>query len=115
MIPLAIVVATATLKINAPMKFPKAAISTAFLGLKTLVATTVAIEFAESWKPFTKSNIRAIAITIITKVKSGMLYHYAFNYIGHILAFVCDAFQKLIHLFVFYNVNGILEKMEQLR
>ena len=112
MIPFPIVVATATLKTKAPIKFQNAAIKTAFLGDSTFVATTVAIEFAESWKPLIKSNTSAITIIIITKVKSGMLYHYAFNDIGNIFALVSDSLQKLVNLFVFYDINRILVKMK---
>ena len=41
---------------------------TACNGVSTFVETTVAIELAASWKPFTKSNIKAIAITTINNV-----------------------------------------------
>ena len=47
-IPLPTVAATAVPKINGPAKFATAAIITAYSGLRTLVPTTVAIEFAES-------------------------------------------------------------------
>jgi hypothetical protein len=39
-----------------PMKLNTAAIVTAWIGVSTFVATIVAMEFAESWNPFTKSN-----------------------------------------------------------
>ena len=40
--------------------------STAWRGLSTPVETTVAIEFAASWKPFMKSKARARATSTIT-------------------------------------------------
>ncbi len=52
MIPFPTVDATAV-PLSAPMKFIVAAISTAWSGERTRVATTVAIAFAVSWKPFT--------------------------------------------------------------
>ncbi len=45
------------------MKFQNAAQSTACHGLSTRVATTVAIEFAASWNPLTKSKTRAMPTT----------------------------------------------------
>ena len=38
-------------EIKAPIKFPIAAIASAFFALRALVATVVAIAFAASWKP----------------------------------------------------------------
>ena len=46
----------------------KAAHITAWNGVRTFVDTTVAIEFAASWNPLTKSNINAITITVISSV-----------------------------------------------
>jgi hypothetical protein len=45
-----------------------AAQTTAWKGVNTFVDTTVAMEFAASWKPFTKSKIKAMAITTINNV-----------------------------------------------
>jgi hypothetical protein len=45
-----------------------AAQTTAWKGVNTFVETTVAIEFAASWKPLTQSNNNAMAITTINKV-----------------------------------------------
>src|SRR5436190_20748707 len=50
-IPLPIVCATAVPKRNAAMKLKNAAQTTALPGESTRVDTTVAIEFAASWKP----------------------------------------------------------------
>ena len=46
----------------------EAAQITACTGVRTLVETTVAIEFAASWNPFTRSNNNAITITTINNV-----------------------------------------------
>ena len=50
--PLLTVLATPS-NMKAPMKFRMAAMNTAFLGERARVVTTVAMEFAESWNPFT--------------------------------------------------------------
>jgi small neutral amino acid transporter SnatA (MarC family) len=64
--------AIAVPKTRGPIRLKTAAIVTAFKGDKTFVATTVAIAFAESWKPFIKSNIKARIIVIITKVSKNI-------------------------------------------
>ena len=55
-IPLPTVLATAVPKVNAATKLKNAAQMTAWPGDSTRVDTTVAIEFAASWKPLMKSN-----------------------------------------------------------
>src|SRR6185312_10425475 len=66
--PCPIVRATAVPTVNAAAKLKHAAQSTAGNGLSTRVPTTVAIEFAESWKPLLKSNRNAIAMIARTYV-----------------------------------------------
>ena len=61
--PLAMVLATAVLKIRKAMKLKTAAQTTASRGVRTRVATTVAIELAASWKPFVKSKASAMPMT----------------------------------------------------
>ena len=56
--------ATAVPKPNAATKLKNAAQITALPGVSTRVETTVAMEFAASWKPLMKSNTRATAIRI---------------------------------------------------
>ena len=65
--PVPIALATAVPEI-APMKFIPAAMITAAKGDITRVDTTVAMAFAESLKPFAKSNDTAIRSTSIKKV-----------------------------------------------
>src|SRR2546429_6386304 len=57
--PFPIVFATAVPKIKTAMKLNAAAQTTAADGDKTRVDTTVAMEFAASWKPLIKSNVSA--------------------------------------------------------
>lgn len=66
--PFPIVFATLSAKTNNAAKLKNAARRTAVLGFSTLVETIVAIEFAASFIPFRRSNIRATIIVIITKL-----------------------------------------------
>src|SRR5215469_13139435 len=61
-IPLPTVVATAVPD-SAPRKLSTPAMSTADCGVRTRVATEVAIALAESWKPLVKSNTNPSPIT----------------------------------------------------
>src|SRR5256885_16415245 len=63
--PFAIVVATFVPKTRKATKLKNAAHATAIRGDSTRVDTTVAIELAASWKPLTKSNASATAMTAI--------------------------------------------------
>ena len=60
--------ATCNPKIKNAIKLKNAAQATATRGVNTLVETTVAIEFAASWKPFIKSNAKAKKIITISSV-----------------------------------------------
>src|SRR5262249_16632884 len=61
-VPLAMVFATCTPNTANATKLKNAAHTTAQRGDSTRVLTTVAIEFAASWKPFVKSNASASAM-----------------------------------------------------
>ena len=63
MMPPEIVLATSTER-NAPTRFSTADMATAVLGFRAPVEMVVAIALAVSWKPFVKSNTRAVTITI---------------------------------------------------
>src|SRR5436309_1146601 len=65
-IPFPIVSAIAFVMKTMPTKFPTAAIATAFVGVRTFVATIVAIAFAASWNPLKKSNARTRRMAGIT-------------------------------------------------
>src|SRR5512137_2231596 len=72
---LLIVLATATPNPNAAMKLKNAANPTACLGLRTFVETTVAIAFAESWKPFVKSKTNARKMIMTTRINRSISVH----------------------------------------
>ena len=68
--PVAMVAATTVPNTRNATKLKKAAHITARRGVSTRVDTTVAIELAASWKPLTKSNARAMAMTMTTAASS---------------------------------------------
>ncbi|GAU68453.1 hypothetical protein SSP35_07_02560 [Streptomyces sp. NBRC 110611] len=63
MIPPEMVLATSTDR-KAPTRLSAADIATAVLGFRAPVEMVVAIALAVSWKPFVKSNTKAVTITI---------------------------------------------------
>ena len=65
------VFATAVPKVNAATKLKNAAQMTATRGERTRVETTVAMEFAASWKPLRKSKLRATRTRMIAKLNIG--------------------------------------------
>src|SRR5581483_9410260 len=88
---LAIVLATWVLKTRKAMKLKKAAQMTARRGVRTRVLTTVAMEFAASWKPLVKSKASAMTMTNhsarvdIGQVPSGVLDGDGGDDVGHLL------------------------------
>src|SRR5690606_5884551 len=99
--PDAMVLATAV-PANAPSRFMPAARPTACIGVSTLVATTVAIELAVSWKPLMYSKTSATSTTVMTRVSippaSGVLQD---DFIRHHAGFPA-------------TVDGLLEDLEEL-
>jgi hypothetical protein len=81
-IPFPMVFATRVSRLKAAMKLKKAAQITAILGVNTLVPTTVAIEFAASWKPLMKSKARAkniikrMNVTFSDRIEHQILFIY---------------------------------------
>src|SRR5205809_7038804 len=73
MIPLPIVSAMAFVMKTIPTKVPTAAMATAFVGVRTFVATIVAIAFAASWNPLKKSNEKTIRIATMIIVKGSAM------------------------------------------
>ena len=71
--PRPIVEATAVPKPKAARKLKAAAQNTAWPGVSTRVETTVAIEFAASWKPLMKSNVSATKIRASTATSVGSI------------------------------------------
>src|SRR5450830_1130995 len=105
--PLPTVAATLRWKMKMATKLKKAANTTACPGFRTPVDTTVAIELAASWKPFMKSNTRAMATSTTTAhsatgtllmwvPRSGVLEDDALDQVGHVLTLVGDGFEQLV-------------------
>src|SRR4051794_23843058 len=104
------VAATFSWKIEIAMTLKKAAKTTACCGLSTPVDTTVAMEFAASWKPFMKSKATASTTSSVTTQKaawilsmeevprrrSGILEDHALDQVRYILAAVGDGFELLV-------------------
>src|SRR4030095_8917067 len=110
MMPLPTVAATDKWKNAHASTLKNAAQRTACQGFRTPVDTTVAIEFAASWKPFRKSKanasstsstsvIETSAKSIVVEVRtaSGVLEHDALNDVGDVLALVGRRLERLVH------------------
>src|SRR6185369_1758676 len=106
--PLPIVFATPVPRTKAATKLKNAAQSTAFCGDSTRVETTVAIEFAASWKPFRKSKDSATRMMKITRPepggmvwapRSGILDQDVADDVRVVPAVVAGVLQSLVHLF----------------
>src|SRR3989442_1199622 len=130
MIPLPIVSAIAFVMKTIPTKFPNAAMATAFVGVRTFVATIVAIAFAASWNPLKKSNEKTTRIaTMMIAERSAMpspclraslrpaardpdgsliLRHNVAQHIGDILAVVRGLLEDLRDLLELDDRHGIL-------
>src|SRR3982750_371686 len=107
MMPFPTVAATLRWKMNSARKLKHAASSTAWNGFSTPVETTVAIEFAASWKPFMKSNATAsttssattpneISVGVMRAGRSGILEDDALDQIGDVLAAIRDRLEQLV-------------------
>jgi hypothetical membrane protein len=68
------------------------------MGVSTLVDTTVAMAFAESFQPLLISKRRVMPMTRIIVVSS-MLENYAFENVSNIFTFIQCFFQMLINFF----------------
>src|SRR5678815_3233851 len=112
-IPLPIVLATAVPMTKAATKLKNAAQSTAFWGERTRVETTVAMEFAASWKPLRKSKVSATRMMMTTTVKdvdkvgraSGVLDDDVAEDVGELLALVAGVLQPLVDLFPLQDLD----------
>src|SRR5258705_66549 len=105
MIPLPTVVATLRWNTNTAITLKTAASSTAWWGFSTRVETTVAIEFAASWKPFMKSKASATSTSPITMLRlsweasirpSRVFQDDAFDDVGDVLAAVGDGLEEIV-------------------
>src|SRR3954452_2316538 len=97
--------ATLVPKMNAARKLNTAAHTTACAGVSTRVETTVAIEFAASWKPLRKSKTRATrtmrtrrAIRARPGSISGVLDDHVPHDVRVVLALVAGVLQALVDL-----------------
>jgi len=71
-----IVFATAVPNTKTAAKLKKAAYTTAVVGERTRVETTVAIALAASWKPLMKSNAKAITMIARTNQMVSTIRHF---------------------------------------
>src|SRR3954467_8241234 len=105
--PLPMVAATCSPKTKYAMTLKAAANATAVVGRSTPVDTTVAIEFAASWKPFMKSKASASATRTTTTHRAAcavcmrrlalrMLEDDALDHVGHVFALVRDGLEQLV-------------------
>src|SRR5712691_11718112 len=93
---LAMVVATLVPNTRKAAKLKNAAHITAYWGRSTRVATTVAIELAESWKPLVKSNASASTMTKTTPAdiaRLRVLQNDRLHHVGDIL----NGVQRRLH------------------
>src|SRR5262245_3369516 len=103
--PLPMVFATWVPSTNAATKLNSAAHTTACCGDSTRVETTVAIEFAASWKPFRKSNDSATrmmprrASSVPPTSASGVLNQHVADDVRVVLAGVAAVLEHLVDLF----------------
>src|SRR5689334_6256627 len=117
------------MKIAATLK--NAANTIACCGFSTPVETTVAIEFAASWKPFMKSKATASATSDATTQKptwivfiaargdgarrpSRVLQDHAFDQVGDVLAAVRDRLERLVDRLQLDQLAHVVLLAEQL-
>src|SRR3954454_19313602 len=114
--PLPIVLATWVPSTKAATKLKNAAQATALLGDSTRVETTVAIEFAASWKPFRKSNVRAtrmmkttraVAAVIAGIVGSGVLDDDVAHDVRVVLALVAGVLEPVVDLLPLHDLERV--------
>src|SRR5215216_3203986 len=113
-IPLPIVLATWVPRTKAATKLKNAAQATAFWGDRTRVDTTVAMEFAASWKPFRKSNERATrmmkttsAVPVVRGAPSGVLDDDVADDVGVVLELVAGVLEPVVDLLPLHDLEGI--------
>src|SRR5213594_1321625 len=106
------VVATAV-PASAPSNSKTAAMTIPWLAVRTLVATTVAMELAASWKPLINSNTKAIKTTTKTNrtaavmpFGSGMFQDDVENNVARVTAAVEHFFDQFVKVFQDDDVQG---------
>src|SRR5215212_328574 len=108
------VLATPVWNTRTAAKLKKAAQTTAMLGVRTLVETTVAIELAASWKPLVKSNTSASRTTATTesRARSGMLDDDRLHGVGDVLEVVEGLLELLDDVLPHEHVAGRVLALE---
>ena len=102
----------------APTRLADAARITAWVGVNTLVATTVAIELAVSWNPLMYSKTKATKSSRRTTDRvmpaySGILQHDVINHVACVPATVDGLFQYLEQVFAQNQHDRIFFVVEQ--
>src|ERR1043166_2541103 len=109
--PVAIVVATAVPQ-KAPTNSKTAASAIPWLGVRTFVAVTVAMEFAASWKPLINSKINATTITnnanASAEVISGMFQNDVEDDIAGVAAAIENFLQQFVEIFKHHRRDRIV-------
>src|SRR5262245_13609058 len=108
------VVATWVWKIRKATKLKKAAHATAQCGLSTRVLTMVAMEFAASWKPLTKSKASARP-TMPQTTESRILQDDRIEHVGHVLAAVGRGLDLLVDVLPLDDLDRVVVPLEELR
>src|SRR5512133_250080 len=111
----------------AEMKLKKAAQATATSGDSTRVETTVAIEFAASWKPLMKSKasatrMRATTTKIMEDLALGeglgalrVLQDHALDHVRHVLGAIGGRLDEIDDLLPLHDDERVVPALEQLR
>src|SRR3954466_11662281 len=109
--PLPIVLATWVPSTKAATKLKNAAQATALLGDSTRVETTVAIEFAASWKPFRKSNVSATRMMKTTSARAGVISGVLDDDVAHdvrvVPALVAGVLEPVVDLLPLQDLQGV--------
>src|SRR5688572_9728315 len=103
--------------VSAPTKLRTAAIPIAAAGLRTRVATTVAMALAVSWKPFMKSKATAKRTTRMSSVqamkpRSGILDYQPTEHVGDVFGFVGSLFHLGVDVAPLDDVEHVLRAGE---
>src|SRR5512143_801361 len=110
-IPVPIVFATAVER-KAPRMFMPAARTTAVIGDRTLVDTTVAMALAQSCHPFATSKNTA---RIIIRIRISCIFEDdTFEYVGDVFRSVRGVFEQLVDVFPLDDVNGVIMIVDEL-
>src|SRR5438034_3301948 len=106
---------------SAPMRLRTPAMSTAWSGVRTRVATTVAMAFAASWKPLTYSKISPSTTTRMRSVRpasissaSRVLDHDRLDDVGDVFAAVERDLDERVDVLPLDDLDGVALVREEL-